>query len=299
MKIQKNYFADISLAIVAIIWGSGFVALDIALKAGIKPFLTMAIRFSIASIILGAIFYKKLRLLNKKNLKSGIIIGLFLFGGFATQTAGLQYTTPSKNAFITGVNVVIVPFLYWILSKKRPDIYSFIAAVMCCLGIGFLTLDSVGGINIGDVLTLFCAVLFAMHISAVGHYSKDNDPIVLTIVQMIVAAVLSIVCAIFVEKPPATFTTDSIFAVVYLGVFCTCIAFLIQNIAQKYTSTTKTAIILSTESVFGTILAVLIIGDDLTGPMVIGCIIIFCGIIISETKLSFLKPQKTGISRTK
>ncbi|MCG8499544.1 MAG: DMT family transporter [Firmicutes bacterium] len=286
---QKSILADVALLLVAIIWGSGFIATKFALDADISPFYMMTFRFTIASLILCIVFIRKLKKMNKSVIRSGIIIGIFLFGGFAMQTIGLQYTTPSKNAFLTAVNVVIVPFLYWMVSRKKPDNYAVGAAVLCFLGIGFLTVEAGFAINIGDALTLVCAVFFACHIVSVGYFAKEMDPISLTIVQMITAAVLSGICAVFFEQQPKIWGVKGMLAVGYLGIFSTFIAFLIQNTAQKHTTATKTAILLSTESVFGTLFSITLLKEQLTYKMLIGCFVIFAAIIISETKLSFLK----------
>ena len=285
---MKNKTADLSLALVAIIWGTGFVASQMALDANLAPFQIMTYRFLISSILMVVLFWKEFRKIKIATFKAGALIGCFLFIAFAFQTIGLQYTTPSKNAFITATNVVIVPFLYWILAKKRPDKYSAIGAFLTIIGISFLTLEGSFTIKSGDLLTLVCALGFAMHITSIGYYAQKHNPIQLTIVQMIVAFILSMIAQLF-TKNASPITSKGIMSVMYLGVVSTTIAFLIQNVAQKYTSATKTAIILSTEAVFGTLASVILLGEKLSLKMFIGCIIIFLAIIITETKLSFIR----------
>ena len=288
---MKNKKADLSLALVAIIWGTGFVASKIALDANLAPFQIMTYRFFISSIAMVILFWKEFKKIKLPVLKAGSLIGFFLFIAFAFQTIGLQYTTPSKNAFITATNVVIVPFLYWILAKKRPDKYSLLGALLTVIGISFLTLDGIFTINSGDLLTLICALGFAMHITAISYYAEKYSPIQLTTIQMIVAFVFSVVAQLM-TKNSAPITKNGGLAILYLGIISTTIAFLIQNIAQKYTSATKTAIILSTEAVFGTLASVILLGEKLSLKMFMGCGIIFLAIIITETKLSFLKRNK-------
>lgn len=285
---MKKTTADLSLALVAMIWGTGFVASQMALDANLYPFQIMTYRFFISSLLMVVIFWKEFKKIRLPEIKAGVIIGFFLYAAFAFQTIALQYTTPSKNAFLTATNVVIVPFLYWIVFKKKPDKYSMIGAVLTIVGISFLTLEGSFSINAGDSLTLICALGFAMHISSIGYYSNKYSPIQLTIIQMIMAFVLSAVSLIF-TKDATPLTTKGSFAILYLGVVSTTIAFLLQNIAQKYTSATKTAIILSTEAVFGTLASIIVLGEKLNSKMIIGCGIIFLAILITETKLSFLK----------
>lgn len=289
--ISRNMLADVSLLFVALIWGSGFIATKHGLDS-ISPLYLNAFRFSLAFILMLIFFRKKVSEVNKESLIGGIVIGIFLFAGFAFQTVALQYTTAGKQAFLTGTNVVMVPFLYWIISKKRPDSYSFIATFLSFIGIGLLTLNNGLSIQIGDSLTIVCAFFFACHIVSIGYYTKKNDPILLTILQFGVAAILSFTTAIFFEEIPTGITTKGVYSVVYLGVFSTLIAFLVQNIAQKYTSSTHAAIMLSLESVFGSLLSVILLNEIFTESMIVGCVIIFIAIITAETKWKFLTKRK-------
>ena len=288
---KNSIIADMSLLLVAIVWGGGFIAVKDALDS-VTPFYIMAMRFGISAIIMLLIFRKKIKLINKKDLKVGTAIGLLLFLGFAAQTIGMNYTTAGKNAFLTGTNVVIVPFLYWIISKRKPDIYSLISAFMCFIGIGILTLDGGIHIGLGDILTLICAVFFAAHIVAVGFFTKKIDTILLVIIQLSAAAIFSIIAALIYEPIPQPLHSDTIFAIGYLSIFSTMLAFIIQNVAQKYTSSTHAAIILCLESVFGSILSVIMLNEIFTSKMILGCLTIFLAIITTETKWDFLKSKK-------
>ncbi|MCY6484696.1 DMT family transporter [Clostridium aestuarii] len=287
---KKSILADMSLLLVAIVWGGGFVAVKDALD-NIPPFCIVALRFIIATLLLCIVFWKKIRLVTKKDIKSGTVIGIFLFGGYATQTIGLQYTTAAKQGFLTATYVVIVPFLAWIVNKKRPDLYSIIAAFLTLIGIGMLSLQDSLHIGLGDSLTLVCAVFFAAQIIAISFYTETVDPIILTIVQLGVCGIISAVSALAFETIPKQIGTQSIMSVLYLGLFSTMLATIIQNIAQKYTYETHAAIILSMESLFGCILSVLLLGELFTIKMVFGSIFILAAVITAETKWNFLKPK--------
>ncbi|MGH4118496.1 DMT family transporter [Clostridium sp.] len=291
---KKSVLADLSLLLVALMWGGGFIAVKGALDS-ITPFYITAMRFGISVIIMLLVFRKKIKHITLNELKIGTLVGLLLFLGFAAQTVGMKYTTAGKNAFLTGTNVVIVPFLYWVISKKRPDSYSLVAAFLCFIGIGMLTLD--GGINIslGDSLTLLCAVFFAAHIVSVGFFIEKVDAISLVIIQLGAAAVFSIIAASIFEPIPQALNSDTVFAIGYLAIFSTMLAFIIQNVAQKYTTSTHAAIILCLESVFGSILSVIMLNEIFTSKMILGCLTIFIAIITTETKLSFLKHKKISI----
>lgn len=284
---NKNLIADISLFLVAIIWGSGFVANKNVLDL-IHPIYLLVLRFSISSVLMGIIFFKRFKKVNKQDLVAGTVIGSFLFLAFVTQTIGLQYTTGSKQAFITASNVVMVPFILWYANKKRPDIYEIIAAVLCFIGIGILSLEGSLSINLGDKLTLICAVFFALHIISIGIHSKNHDPIILSIIQFGVVAILSLLTGLIFKVEFVPMTREISMPILYLAIVNTIIAFGIQNIAQKYTTSTHAAIILSLESVFGSFFSILLLGEKFTIRLFLGCVIIFLAVITAETKWSFL-----------
>lgn len=288
---RRGLVADISLLIVALIWGGGFVAVKDALSS-ITPFYIMALRLIGASILLALIFFKTMKKITKQDIIFGSIVGMFLFAGFTCQTVGLQYTTAGKQAFLTTTYVVIVPFLAWRIDKKRPDFYSIFSTLLALVGIGFLSIGDGFSLNmnIGDWLTLVSAFLFAAHIMSVSYYAKKVNPITLSVVQMLFAGLVSLVCALIFEPKFVGVNEDAFFSIFYLTVFSTMVAFLVQNVAQKYTHPSHVGIILCLESVFGAILSVIILKEIFTINMIIGCIIIFIALVISETKLSFIKP---------
>lgn len=291
MEKKKLIYADISLLFVAIVWGSGFVVTKNALDH-VTPYYLLAFRFAIATLLLGIIFFKRIKNANIKDIKSGILVGIFLFGGFATQTVGLNYTSAGKQAFITATNVVMVPFIYWAISKKKPDIYEIFGAVLCFVGIGILSLDESLSMGYGDFLTLICAVFFALHISTVGYFAKDSDPFVLSFVQIGTAAILSIISALIFEPKMVEIQSEAIIPILYLAIFSTLLAFLIQTVAQRYTTSVHTAIILSLEAVFGSILAIIFLKEAFTIRFLIGCLSILISVITSETKGKMFKSQE-------
>jgi len=286
-----KYIGEILLVFTAIIWGSGFVASAVALDH-YTPYQILAGRFLIGAIVLSLIFFRKLNKLNKTTLIKGALLGIFLYIAFALQTVGLQFTTPSKNAFLTAVNVVIVPFLGFLLYKRKIDMYELAGAVLAIVGIAVLSLQLSSNINVGDVLTLGCAVGFAFHIFYTAKFVKTEDPVVLTIVQMVTAAVIGCVVVFFREEANFSMETEGMMNLLYLGIFSTTIAFLMQTIAQKYITETKAAIILATESFWGMVFSIVILSEIMTSRMIIGAFLILLAILISETKMEFLKKEK-------
>ncbi|WP_099355361.1 DMT family transporter [Fredinandcohnia onubensis] len=287
---MRKYFGEIGLTIVAIIWGSGFVASAVSLEH-YTPYQILAIRFLIGVLLLSLVFFKKLKHIKKSTLIKGSIIGIFLYLAFALQTVGLVYTTPSKNAFLTAVNVVIVPIIAFFIFKRKMDKFELFGAVLAITGIGVLSLQLSGGINFGDFLTLLCAVAFAFHIFYTAQFVKDEDPVLLTVIQMAAATVLGFIVVLFKGEMNFTASFEGVSAVLYLGIFSTTIAFLLQTVAQKFTTETNAAIILSTEAFWGMVFSVIILSEVLTTRMIIGAIIILVAIIISETKLKFIRKK--------
>lgn len=291
MKTKNiTYLAKLALFTAALIWGSSFFILKNTVNV-FPPNMLLAIRFTIAFIVLGGIYHKRLCLINKEYIISGLIIGSLLFIAYCTQTIGLTYTAPGKNAFLTAIYCVLVPFLYWFVNHTRPDRYNFLAALLCFAGIGFVSLSNDLTIATGDLLTLLGGFFFAVHMVAVAKLTKDRDPILITLMQFGFAAIFSWVISLIFESFPkiSDISTGSIFNLLYLALFATTIALLLQNVGQKYTNPSSASLILSLESVFGVLFSVIFFGDTLTVKLVIGFILIFISIIVSETKLSFLK----------
>lgn len=286
-----KYMGELLLVLTAIIWGSGFVASAVALEH-YTPYQILAGRFLIGAVILSLIFFKKFNKLNKSTLIKGALLGLFLYIAFALQTVGLQFTTPSKNAFLTAVNVVIVPFIGFLLYKRKIDMYELTGAILAVVGIAVLSLKLSSDINVGDVLTLGCAVGFAFHIFYTAKFVKTEDPVVLTIVQMVTAAVIGCIVILFRGETSFSVETEGVMNLLYLGIFSTTIAFLMQTVAQKYITETKAAIILATESFWGMVFSIIILSEIMTGRMIIGAFLILLAILISETKMRFLKKDK-------
>ncbi len=222
-------------------------------------------------------------------------MGSFLFTAFAAQVIGIQFITAGISAFLTATYVVMVPFIYWFVHKRRPDSFVFGAVLLTLIGITLMTLDRGFSFSAGDSLTLLGALLFACHIVAVGKYSKTHDPVILVIVQLSTTAFASIVCALVFEGFPTNIRLADSLNIIYLALCSTLAAFFIQTVAQKFTTTAHTAIILSLEAVFGMIFGVLLLGEIFTARMTIGFSIILIAIITVETKWEFLKFRRRDL----
>lgn len=288
MEKMKKYIGELGLITTAIIWGSGFAATAIAIE-NYTAYQTMFVRFIVGALILCILFPKRLKKINKSTIFKGAILGLILYLAFALQTVGLQFTTPSKNAFLTAVNVVIVPFISFVIYKKYLDRYEVLGAILAVTGVGIISLQLTNAINFGDFLSLLCAFAFAFHIFYTARFVVNNDAILLTLIQMVTAAVFGFLVIFIQGDVIIPFEARSLFSMLYLGLFSTATAFLLQTASQKFVSETKAAIILSTEAVWGMVFSMIIIGEIITLRMAIGAAIILLAIIIAEVKVNPFK----------
>lgn len=292
MESKKvNFWAKIALFTAAFIWGTSFVVMKSSVDIFPTPIL-LGIRFTLGCLLLCIIFCKKLKKLNKDYFVKGGIIGVMLFMAYFVQTLGLTDTTPGKNAFITAAYCVMVPFLMWIVTKKSPDGYNITAAILCLAGIGLVSLTEGFSMSFGDSFTLLGAFFYAVHMVTIAVFSKDKDPVLLTILQFGMSAILSWTASFFGSEFPQNVPFESWCGVVYLAFFATGAAMLLQNVGQKYTEASSASIILSLESVFGVLISILCGTEIITPVILLGFVLIFISVIISETKLSFLKKSK-------
>lgn len=278
------------LTLAAMIWGSSFIVMKSAVDF-LTPNVLLFVRFSLATVIMVIMFYKYVKDIKLKDLKGGVVTGTCLFLAYLTQTIGLTMTTPGKNAFLTAVYCAIVPFFVWIFYHKRPDNYNFIAALLCIFGVGLVSLDGNLSMNLGDLLTLIGGIFYALHILAIKKYSQEMHPIKLTTLQFAMTAILAFFGSLFFEDISLVKQIDSsiILQIGYLAFFATAVTLLCQNMGQHLVSECNAAILLSLESVFGVIFSVLLYGEVLSFKVASGFVLIFIALIISETKLSFLR----------
>lgn len=210
-------------------------------------------------------------------------MGAALFLGFSLQIIGLQYTTPSKNAFLTATNVVIVPFIAFLICRKKIGFRGIAGAVLAIAGVGLLSLDKDLSLGLGDGLTLICAVGFAFQIFLTSIFVKKYRASVLNFIQMCTAGILSVVFMAVSGQVHFQVTAKGWGSVLYLGIISTTICYLLQTACQKYVDETKAAIILSMESVFGTLFSVMILHERITLRMVLGCVIILTAVILANS----------------
>ncbi len=273
--------AELVLFCVTFIWGSTFVVTKGLLEA-FSPFAYIGTRFALATILFVAIFPRSVTALRSQGLVHGSILGFLLFAGFVLQTLGLQYTTASKSAFITGMLVVFTPLWQVALERRTPRLGTVIGIMLVTVGLYFLTSPDGSEFNRGDALTLGCAFLFGLYIVLLDIFGKSTDAAQLTVMQFIVSALGGGVVAVLVEDARADLTLGAIGELVYLAVAASVVALYLQTKYQPDTTPARSAVIFSLEPVIAALLAYLMVGEQLGFVGAIGGILILAGLLFSQ-----------------
>lgn len=270
-----------------LIWGFSFLFVKDIVEV-VSPTVLVGWRFFLASGLMFLVFHRRIRAtMDRSTLAAGVTLGVLYYLAFWAQTIGITDTTPGKNAFLTGASCVMVPFIYWLISKRRPTIINILTAIVCFVGIGLVSLEDTSlSLRFGDAMTLLGAVFFAGHIAFLGRFAGGKDVMSLTFLQFFTTGVLGIIGG-GLESGSIFFSEDAgmdIFAkAAFLTVFSTFGACTLQNAAQVHIPPNQTALILSLESVFGVLFSVLLYGEMLTLRVIIGFAVIFAAIVASET----------------
>jgi drug/metabolite transporter (DMT)-like permease len=295
--LSQQWRADGLLLAVTLIWGSTFVMVKQSVEE-FPLFAFLALRFSLATVVLLLLFGRRLHNLPKGTVAASIWIGLFLFGGYAFQTAGLRLTSASKAGFITGLSVVIVPVMSAVVLKRRPRANAIVGAVLAVAGLGLLTLGPDVSPGFGDLIVLACAFCFALHIISVSKYAPRSDALALTTLQVGVVALLSAVASLACEGIPAPVPGSTLAAAAFTGVMATAVAFGVQNSVQAFTTPTHTALVFAAEPVFAAVFGFALGGDRLTSLGLLGCGLILAGMLVAEIRpkpdVETPRPEKEG-----
>ena len=280
---KKELFADGLLLLTALIWGSAFAVVKNTLDS-FPPAAIIAMRYAIATLLTAVAFRKHLRGMTRGDVARGAMVGLLLSAAYIVQTIGLQFTTAGKNAFLTTVYVLLVPFGCRVLFGQRLRKANYFAAGLMLAGIGLLSLEGeIGGLNVGDALTLLCGALFAGHMIAMERCQRETDVYALIVLQFGFAALYALAYALLFERgQPFDFNAGSVGGLLYLAIFSTTIAMSLQNIGQSMAPASHSAILLSLESVFGALFSCLLLGEPMTPKILAGFAVIFAALMVNE-----------------
>lgn len=293
LKVSKSLVADIALLFIAFVWGITFVMVQDAVSV-LPPFAFNSLRFFLASCLFAiiALFTPGIKAkISPESVKRGIIIGVWLFSGYSTQTFGLLYTTSSNAGFITGLSVVLVPIFAFFMLRHKIRFQALTGISLAATGLYLLTMTGPVSFNKGDLLILFAAASFALHIVFTGKFSPGHSALVLCTIQVAIVSILSLACSFLFEdfiglaKSGAFAERNVILALAVTACFGTVFAFLTQTRLQKFTTPTRVALIFSTEPVFAAAGGYMWASERLGPKAIIGCIIILAGMIVSEMPL--------------
>lgn len=284
--LPKQIIADLSLLLITAIWGATFVMVKEAV-ASYPVFAFLSVRFALALLaLLPALLWRRKRAGRPRwqghEWRAGILVGLALFAGYGFQTFGLQFTTPAKAGFITGLSVVMVPLFSAAILRQAPDSGAIAGVVMATFGLALLTWQGELSVVVGDILVLACAVSFAMHIIALGAFAPRMDALNLLAVQIGTVTVLSLGVSLLTEWPWPALPAETLGAAAFTGVAATTVAFGIQTVAQRFTSPTHTALIFAMEPVWAGLFSFWLIGERLGPRSVVGAGLILAGMLVAE-----------------
>jgi drug/metabolite transporter (DMT)-like permease len=285
--------ADLALVLITALWGATFVVVKDALDQA-DTFSFLALRFAVGGAVATALAGRAL--LAPGVLRMGAILSVFLFSGFAFQTAGLRFTTESRSAFITGLAVVLVPFVSILFFKRRPQVPSMVGVALAVVGMYVLTgglsgAGAAGQTLPGDLLTLGCAVCFAFHICLTERFAPKVPAMALVAVQLWGVCLLSVLCLPWVSTH-VSWSGSLLWAVLFCGVFATALAIGVQTWAQARTTAVRAALVFSLEPVFASSLSVAL-GREQLGPRELaGGLLTILAVVVAEVGNAWLARRR-------
>lgn len=289
----RRYGVELALVAVAAVWGGTFVMVKDAV-ATYPLYGFLAWRFAVAVVAFLVLFPRTFTRFRPGTLRVGLLAGACLGAGYVFQTWGLQGTSASKAAFITGMFVVITPVLQLVVLRRPPRIAAFGGVGAAVAGLWLLSGGGGGGWNAGDTRVLLCALAYSLHMTVLGGMGRKHDARALTLTQLAVIAVVCGVVSLAVERPPLPAGVPLWTALLVTGVFASAVAFAVQTYAQRILSPTRTALILIMEPVFGGVFGYFLAGDRLGTTGWIGAGLIFAGMLLSEVIGALRTPGERG-----
>lgn len=295
--MSKQVKADGILILVTLCWGVSYLLMDISLTE-LDPFTLNAFRFLGAFAIAAILSWKKLKTVNKTTLKYSVMVGIALVFVYIGATFGVKYTSLSNSGFLCALTVIFTPILGWFFFKKIPEKKLIFVVITCFVGIALLTLGDDFSINMahlkGDLLCIMCAVAYAIDLllteKAVSH--EEVDAYQLGVFQLGVTGLLNLIMSIAVETPHLPETGAVWGSVLFLAIFCTGVAFVLQPIAQQYTTASHVGVIFTLEPVFAAIVAYFFAGEILSPKAYAGAILMLASILIMEIDFKGLQKKK-------
>lgn len=281
--MSKQRKADLLLVMVTGFWGVSYFLMDLCLT-DLQPLTLNAFRFLVAFVLLGAVFFKKMKGISRQTWKYSLLVGLFLTAVYICCTYGVLYTSISNAGFICALPVVTTPVLQFFISKKKPGKRLLASLAMCTVGLALLTLNEAFRPALGDVICLGTALFYALDLifteKAVG--LPEVDPLQMGILELGVVGVIMLVLSLILEQPHWPSTPGIWASALFLALFCTGFAFVVQTVQQQYTTASHVGLIFTLEPLFSAIVAYFLADEVLTGRGYVGAALMMSSLILME-----------------
>lgn len=278
--------ADLSMILITLFWGVSNVLTKLGL-GDIAEFNLIALRFIIAFTISGVVFWKKIKSADWKTIRYAATLATILFAVFAFMTFGLRMTTASNAGFLTALASIFIPIFSFVFLRQKLQAKVFVSVILALTGVGLMSLGDQFQLNLGDILCVFCSIAYAVHIMVTGVYTNEVDSVSLGVLQLGFVGLYSLVASFAFETPVLPSTPLSWAIILILSLFCTAIAFIVQTVAQKYTTPIHTGLIFMLEPVFGAGFAFIILHEVLRLRGYVGAILLILSILLVEIDFKF------------
>lgn len=283
--IKKETLGTYGLILVALFWGLGFPALKVV-SDSIPTFYLIGLRFFMAAVLLCIIFFRRVKEINKALFRSAFLLSIFLFLCYVCATLGIKYTTSAKASFFSCLGLLVIPIILRLIYKEKISRSILVSILICTAGLFLISYTAGMGfyLSIGDIICMGCSVTGATHVVITGRVARDQDPALLSIVQLLFISVWSFSTAFFLEDFPERISLFHWSVMGFLAIFGTAIAFVLLCACQRYISSARAGVILSIEPVCGALFSALLLGDHLGWNGIIGGALIFSGMIYMELR---------------
>jgi drug/metabolite transporter (DMT)-like permease len=277
--------AELLMTSVSLAWGSSYLLMKIGLDS-ISPFNLIALRFGIAFICMALLFLPRFRALSVSILAKGALMGVLLFLLFSGLVYGVNHTTASTAGFLASTTVIIVPILESIVKRRLPNKSIMLCILLVVIGLYLLTVKDAFALDRGSVYCLLAALFYAIYIIVLDRIAKNQDTLLISIIQLGVTSLLGALFMLCVEIPSLPETPIQWGAIICLGLICSAYGFVVQPIVQRYTSPEKIGLIFSLEPVFSAILSYIFLHEVLNVKGYIGAALIFSGVVLSKIPIT-------------
>ncbi|WP_411553538.1 DMT family transporter [Paenibacillus lautus] len=285
---MKPLKADLMILFITMCWGSSYLFMKMGLDS-LGAFNLIALRFGLAFMLAGVIFFPRLRRVNLNTIRYAMLLGFILFIMFTALTFGLKTTTASNAGFLISLTVVFVPLIHTFLFKKKIEKKLMVSILLALTGIALLTIQLPFAFKIGDLFCIAAALCYALHINIVSTAAQKVDALSLGILQLGFTGLYAYLSSLLLETPVWPSSTDSWTAVLVLSVVCSGLGFIFQTIAQKYTTATRTGLVFSLEPVFAALFGFWFANEVMDANQYAGAALVLLSVVLSSVDVNFRK----------